>query len=561
LILRVEIICKLCYLIEESRGKKLVNADRLYEGLNANERCGLYANALNKSLEIFVSYTEKEVDNILSNGLRPAAAAAGLDRIIVFRISNREAMLCGEKYRWDRIIGGTAPIDDVLRELPVTSAIRRWVSIVSNDECISLKRSEFKEDEAAFLSPRGVMSILIVPVFTEGEFWGVVTCHDNTEERDFDEDCVAMLCSTARICVSTIIRAEKTKSANQAVEALRRREEMSDILNKVSVIFLSENEEKVEDTMAAGVRLIADMVEIDRLILCRNHIAADNLHASEVYRWDRSSGGSTEVNAVFVDVSYARLIPDWEGHLSGGNHINSPSKLMSENAATALQSWGVLTAAVIPIHINTIFWGFALFGDTRNERYFKDDIIEMLRSAAFLFANAFIRAEVDYDALTGIHNRRFFDESMKRIINFLSRSCGLLSLLMIDIDFFKRYNDTYGHIEGDKCLKIVAQTLSRSITRADDFVVRYGGEEFVLVLPNTDKRGAQLIAHKLLDNIRNCNIPHEQNDAAKCLTISIGATTGKVAHTHNADDFVKKADELLYKSKQSGRNRCSFEQL
>jgi diguanylate cyclase (GGDEF)-like protein len=185
----------------------------------------------------------------------------------------------------------------------------------------------------------------------------------------------------------------------------------------------------------------------------------------------------------------------------------------------------------------------------------------MLRSAAFLFANAFIRAEVDYDALTGIYNIRFFDESMKRIINSLPRSGSLLSLLMIDIDFFKRYNDIYGHIEGDKCLKIVAKTLSQSITRADDFVVRYGGEEFVLVLPNTDEQGTRLIAEKLLENIRNRNIPHEQNDAAKCLTISIGATTGKVTHTHNTDDFVKKADELLYRSKQGGRNRYSFEQL
>jgi diguanylate cyclase (GGDEF)-like protein len=539
----------------------LTNANRLYQGLGTNERRELYTNALNKSLEIFVSYTEKEVNDILSNGLKPVAAAAGLDRLIIFRIMNREAMLCGEKYRWDRIAGGTAPIDDVLRELPVTSAIRRWVTIISDDSCISLRRSEFKEDESAFLSPRGVMSILIVPVFTEGEFWGVITCHDNTEERDFDEDCVAMLRSTARMCVSTIIRAEKTRSVNQAVEALRRREKMSDILNKVSVIFLSENEEKVEDTMAAGVRLIADMVEIDRLILCRNHIVTDSLHASEVYRWDRGFGGSTKVTDIFVDVPYAQLIPDWEEHLSAGNHINSPSKLMSESAAAALLSFGILTAAVIPIHINNTFWGFTLFGDTKSERYFEDDIIEMLRSAAFLFANAFIRAEVDYDALTGIYNRRFFDENMKRILSLLSRSGSLLSLLMIDIDFFKRYNDTYGHIEGDKCLKIVAQTLSKGITRSNDFVVRYGGEEFVLVLPNTDERGARLVADKLLNSIRKCNILHEQNDAAKCLTISIGATTGKVTHTHTANDFVKKADELLYKSKQSGRNKSSFEQL
>jgi diguanylate cyclase (GGDEF)-like protein len=539
----------------------LTNADRQYEGLDANESRELYANALNKSLEIFVSYTDKEVDNIMSNGLRPIALAAGLDRIIIFRILNKGDMTFGEKYRWDRGMGGTAPIDEALRELPVTTAVTRWISIMSDDSCISLKRSEFKADEAAFLSPRGVMSILIVPIFTESEFWGVLTCHDNTKEREFDKDCIAMLRSTARMCASTIIRAEKTLIANQALEALKRREHMSETLNKVSLIFLSENEEKFEDMMGAGVRLITDITDLDRLILYRNHMTIDGLHMSQVYRWDRSSGGSATLIESFTDIPYVQLIPDWEKYLADGNSINSPSRLLLGSGATVLQSFGIVSVSVIPIHINNDFWGFALFGDTKNERYFEDDIIEMMRSAAFLFANAFIRAEVEYDALTGIHNRRFFNENMKRIIRSLSRSGSLLSLLMIDIDFFKRYNDTYGHIEGDKCLKIIARTLSQTIARADDFVVRYGGEEFVIVLPNTDEPGARLISEKLLDNIRNCKIPHEQSDAAEYVTISIGAATGKVAHTHIADDFVKKADELLYKSKQSGRNKYSFEQL
>jgi len=539
----------------------LTNANRLYEGLDTNERRELYTDALHKSLEIFVSYTEKDVDDIMSNGLKPIAAAAGLDRILVFRILNKGVKTFGERYRWDRITGGTAPIDNALKELPLIPAVTRWISIMSDDSCISLRRSEFKEDEAAFLSPRGVMSILIMPVFTEGEFWGVITCHDNTKERDFDEDCVAMLRSAARMCASTIIRAEKTRNANQAAEELRRRERITDTLNKVSLIFLSEKEEKVEDTMAAGVRLIADMAGIDRLILYRNLMTADGLHMSQVYRWDKVSGGSTALVEDFTDVPYAQLIPDWECYLANGNYINSPSKVLPEREANILQSFGIVAVAVIPIHINNAFWGFAVFGDTGNERYFEDYAIEMMRSAAFLFANAFIRAEVEYDALTGIHNRRFFDKSMKRVISSLSRSGSLLSIMMIDIDFFKRYNDTYGHVEGDKCLKIVAQTLSRSITRADDFAARYGGEEFVLVLPNTDEQGARLIAEKLLDNIRGCNIPHEQNDAADCITISIGVVTGKVTKAHSADDFVKKADEMLYKSKQGGRNRYSFERL
>jgi diguanylate cyclase (GGDEF)-like protein len=539
----------------------LTNANRLYEELGENERRGIFADALNKSLEILVSYTEKDIDHILSNGLWPIANAAGLDRIILFRIMDKDTRHFGEKYRWDRLTGGTAPIDDNLRELPIIPAVKRWISIMSGDTCISLKRSEFKEDEAAFLGPRGVMSILIVPIFTEGKFWGVFTCHDNTKERDFDKDCIAMLRSTARICASTIIRSEKTRNAEQALKELSRRERMTDTLYKVSFIFLSQKEDKFEDTMAAGVRLITGEVEVDRLILYRNHIKDEGLYMSQVYRWDRNSGGGTGLIEAFTDVSYSKFLPGWEDHLADGNSVNSPARMLPEHEAAVLKSFGILSAAVIPIHINNIFWGFALFGDTKNERHFEDDIITMMRSAAFLFANAFIRAEVEYDALTGIYNRRFFDETTRRIMSYLSRAESLLSILMIDIDFFKLYNDTYGHIEGDKCLKAVAKTLSRCITRRDDFVARYGGEEFIVVLPNTDEQGARLIAEKLLNNVRNLNLPHEQSAAAKYVTVSIGGTTGKVLHTHNAGDFVKKADELMYKSKQNGRNRFSFERL
>jgi diguanylate cyclase (GGDEF)-like protein len=536
----------------------LRNVNRLFEGLDTNERRELYTNAMNKALEILFSYTDKDIDHILSHGLWPIANAAGLDRIILFSIFDKESMLCGEKYRWDRLTGGTAPIDDALRELPINPAVKHWVTAMAGDNCISLKRGDFKEAEAAFLVPRGVMSILIVPVFTEGRLWGVVTCHDNTKEREFDKDCIAMLRSAARMCASTIIREEKTKNADQAVKALKRRERMTDTLYKVSFIFLAQKEEKFEDTIAAGVSLISEELGVDRLILYRNHIKDDVLCMAQVFRWDKNSGGNTDLVDTFTDTPYSQFLPSWEDHLMDGNTVNSPSRLLPGNESSILQSFGVISVAVIPIHINNIFWGFALFGDTKNERHFEDDIIEMMRSAAFLFANAFIRAEVEYDALTGIYNRRFFDETMERVISSLSRSESLLSILMIDIDFFKRYNDTYGHVEGDKCLKTVAQTLSRCITRADDFVARYGGEEFIVVLPNTDEQGARMIAEKLLDNIHNLKMPHVENDAADYVTISIGGTTGKVLHTHNPDVFVKKADDMMYKSKQEGRNRFSF---
>ncbi|MCL2577946.1 MAG: GGDEF domain-containing protein [Defluviitaleaceae bacterium] len=180
-----------------------------------------------------------------------------------------------------------------------------------------------------------------------------------------------------------------------------------------------------------------------------------------------------------------------------------------------------------------------------------DNAIENLNSS-----NVDLRDKAYLDALTGIYNRRSMEERLNHEISSLSRSeTGLLSVLMMDIDFFKLFNDTYGHGAGDECLKSVAGTFNKSITRIDDFAARYGGEEFVIVLPNTNERGAQKIAHRIIENVCNLNIPHEKNAVAPHVTISIGSTTGRVCHTHKGTDFTGRADEALYISKKNGRNR------
>ena len=165
------------------------------------------------------------------------------------------------------------------------------------------------------------------------------------------------------------------------------------------------------------------------------------------------------------------------------------------------------------------------------------------------------------DSLTGIYNRRYFDGNMKKIIKSLSRTGGKLSVLLIDIDFFKNYNDAYGHEMGDNCLKAVVDVLSQNLPRAEDFVARYGGEEFTVVLPNTDEKGAQLVADKLLKKMRERNLPHKKSAAADIVTISIGGTTGSVKHSQCGSDYFRKADMALYKSKHNGRNQYTFEAL
>ena len=170
-------------------------------------------------------------------------------------------------------------------------------------------------------------------------------------------------------------------------------------------------------------------------------------------------------------------------------------------------------------------------------------------------SNLDLTEKVTRDPLTGIYNRRFMEEALKHSIKTLSRSGSMLSVMMIDVDFFKKYNDTYGHGEGDACLKKIAETLSSCVTREDDFVARYGGEEFIAVFPNTGENGVHILAKKILERIRGRGIPHETSEAADCITVSIGVVTARVKHTHTNRDYIEQADEALYKSKKDGRNR------
>jgi diguanylate cyclase (GGDEF)-like protein len=190
-----------------------------------------------------------------------------------------------------------------------------------------------------------------------------------------------------------------------------------------------------------------------------------------------------------------------------------------------------------------------LLKQNRKSTHFADRI-----SNGLFEINITLDEKVHYDALTGIYNRRFMDDNFKRIINSLSRSGGVLSVMMLDIDFFKKYNDTCGHSMGDECLKLVAKALSET-ARMDDCVIRYGGEEFVILLPNTDEADAEKIAARLLRNVGSLEINHKDSGMVDHITISIGATTVRVKPSHKYMSYIERADKALYMSKETGRNK------
>jgi len=339
--------------------------------------------ALNKSVEIFTAHAEKTFEEVMTNGIKPFADAVGLDRVVFYKpVDIQGGKRLGQIYRWDKSEGGLMSIADELKVLPNIPVLEHWIAAGMRGECVRMRESNYNEDQEAFLSVYGIKSILMTPIFTHGDLWGIITFQDHTNDRYFDEDCSDLLYTAARIFSGAIIR-----------EEMKRREKTEAALNRAAIMFLSQKEENYEATMTVGIKEIADSFKLDRFSIWRNSPKPDAMYVSQIYRWDRESGGTTVPTKGLVDVTYAQFAPRWEKLLTSGETINSPVKFLPE--AAMLNSFGCVTAFVTPIFINNVFWGFALLEDRHNERFFEEEDIDMLRSAVFLCANTVIRADME----------------------------------------------------------------------------------------------------------------------------------------------------------------------
>lgn len=170
-------------------------------------------------------------------------------------------------------------------------------------------------------------------------------------------------------------------------------------------------------------------------------------------------------------------------------------------------------------------------------------------------ANRTLQKLSSLDGLTGIANRRSFDEILKKEWNRAVRAEKSIGLIMLDIDFFKLYNDHYGHQGGDDCLKKVAKGLESAIHRETDFLARYGGEEFSAVLPDTDLNGAVKVAEEMRLAIQNLKLEHAKSKVADFVSISIGVSAIVPLQGMEPEALIAAADQALYRAKEDGRNR------
>ncbi|WP_462159136.1 diguanylate cyclase [Pseudoalteromonas sp. GB56] len=294
--------------------------------------------------------------------------------------------------------------------------------------------------------------------------------------------------------------------------------------------------------MKSAKILVVDDDELNQVILTKTLTPKYQVHcvssAIEMFAWLEDN----TVDLILLDI----IMPQMNGYealkqLKHGERTQAiPVIIISANDSNDDEAKGLELGAMD--YITKPFGSAIVRARVKNQLTIKqkNDLLEMLASI---------------DGLTEIPNRRYFDEHFAREWRRSARAGLPLSVLMIDIDFFKRYNDHYGHQKGDECLKRVAQALVNNCQRGSDFVARYGGEEFVAVLPGSENETAMALANKLCNVVRDLSITHIDSPVADRITVSIGATTFVDGCDDSCEmELVEQADKAMYKAKQLGRN-------
>lgn len=223
-----------------------------------------------------------------------------------------------------------------------------------------------------------------------------------------------------------------------------------------------------------------------------------------------------------------------------------------------------LIGAVMIIFIGMLMLAAHLFNrallDSLIYRYRSELLADRLQIAnnRLSSANLELQQISTTDELTEVFNRRYFNQRYKEVWDDHVREGQSLAALMIDVDHFKAYNDQFGHLQGDHCLKRIADEITGVINRPRDFVSRFGGEEFIMLLPNTDIKGAQQIAARIHNHIERLAIPHRVENGPDRVTVSIGGAALKPNKETSSEFFLQQVDRALYKAKHNGRNTSIF---
>jgi diguanylate cyclase (GGDEF)-like protein len=305
------------------------------------------------------------------------------------------------------------------------------------------------------------------------------------------------------------------------------------------------------DSVLAALNVGIVVLDVERRVLAWNSwMAQYSGHPSEAVVGRDFFSVFPELTGKRIDGAVTQALRDnFPSVLSQTLH-KAPFALYASAAARAAEERLQQTVAVTPLSVAgsarlCLIQITDVSAAVMRERLLRDQALE-LRSQSFS------------DGLTGIANRRHFDVAMEKEIRRAKRAGTSLSLLMIDIDAFKAYNDHYGHQQGDDTLIKVAARLAALLQRPLDLIARYGGEEFAVILPEMDELQSGAMAESMRLAVTALNIPHAQSGHAGHVTVSIGVATHRAGHAGEITQLVGAADRALYTAKHAGRNRVAI---
>nr|WP_224095215.1 diguanylate cyclase [Nostoc sp. MS1] len=420
------------------------------------------------------------------------------------------------------------------------------------------------------------------PIFVGKKLWGVLAAYQHSQPHEWKKIEIQFLSQIATHLGFAVKQAELLAQAEQRAAELHKANEQQEILfNLVAEIRESLNLDTLFKTTVREMRkaLRADRVGIFRFDHESNYTFGE--FVAENVLPDYDSAIAIKVKDNCFGEKYAVYYQ--QGQIQVLSNIYEAE--LQDCHLAVLERFQIKAQIIVPLMKGQTLWGLLCVHQCRCPREWKKPEIQFIRQLAAQFnvalehselleqfrsqtnqlaqtnkalklANSQLEKLSKLDGLTKIANRRCFDEFLEREWNRLQRSGNYLSLIIFDIDYFKAYNDNYGHLAGDKCLIQIARAAQSVLKRPTDLIARYGGEEFIVLLPNTNESGATKVAKLIHKSIEELKIPHKRkNGIEDFVTVSLGVASQVPIIRTSPQELINAADQALYKAKEQGRNR------
>ncbi|VXD22219.1 putative Diguanylate cyclase [Planktothrix serta PCC 8927] len=395
----------------------------------------------------------------------------------------------------------------------------------------------------------GIYSAIMVPLFEQNQLWGLLIIYQDqglrhwlqweaTLLRQISEQ-VGIALQQSQLYQQTQYQARRAQTLNHVIQVIRQSLDLDTIFS-------------------TAVAEIVTLLRVDRACILQ--------HFPQKQQWQEVASYSYSPYATPPILPSIQPLNRLET-----DDFNVPNSQEIQHLTGISGSW-----LPIPLRVGSQVWGCLGLLKHQHLRGWKESEIELTCAIADQLAIAIQQSELyqelqvanqqlkrlaTVDGLTQVANRRRFDEYLAQEWQRLQREHADLALILCDIDYFKQYNDYYGHPAGDTCLKQVAQTLEDLLQRPADLVARYGGEEFAIILPNTNREGAIYIAQQIQGAILQLQLPHADSIVSQWLTLSLGVTYTIPSTLTSVSDLIAAADQALYQAKQQGRARYCVQEI